>query len=80
MKLQLPELTLVMIDVQCPDLAWLAIADSMRGIDFGDAVVFSDTDLAMPGTRWVMVPKWPSSPSAASFSGTNCPNTSQPAG
>jgi len=60
MKLQLPELTLVMIDVQCPDLARLAIADSMRGIDFGDAVVFSDTDLAMPGTRWVKVPKWPS--------------------
>jgi hypothetical protein len=38
MRLNLPGLTLVMIDVQCHDLARLVIADCMRDIDCADAV------------------------------------------
>jgi hypothetical protein len=53
MKLRLPDVTLVMVDVQCHALARLALQDSMRDIEFGDVVVFCDADLAVPGTRWV---------------------------
>jgi hypothetical protein len=60
MKLRLPDVTLVMIDAQCHELARLALMDSMRDIEFGDVVVFCDADLSVPGTRWVDVPKWPS--------------------
>lgn len=60
MTLRLPDVTLAIMDVQCPELARLALQDSLQGIAFGHVVVFSDTDLAVPGTRWVKVPKWPS--------------------
>jgi hypothetical protein len=60
MKLRLPDVTLTMIDVQCPELARLALEDSIRDIEFGEVVIFSDVDLAVPGSRWVEVPKWPS--------------------
>jgi hypothetical protein len=59
MKLRLPDVTLVMIDTQCHELARLAMEDSMREIEFGDAVIFSDQKIDVPGTRWVEVPKWP---------------------
>ena len=60
MKLHLPDVTLVLIDVQCHELARLALQDSLQDIAFGDITVFSDVDLCVPGTRWVKVPKWPS--------------------
>jgi hypothetical protein len=59
MRLNLPDVTAVMIDVQCHDLARLALFDSMRDIDFGEVIVFCDADLSVPGTRWVKVPRWP---------------------
>jgi hypothetical protein len=59
MKLHLPDVTLVMIDTQCHALARLAMADSLRDIAFGDAVIFADEPIAVEGTRFVKVPKWP---------------------
>lgn len=59
MKLRLPDVTLVMIDTQCHELARLAMEDSLRDIEFGDAVIFSDEPIEVGGTRWVKVPKWP---------------------
>jgi len=59
MKLRLPDVTLVMIDTQCHELARLAMEDSLRNIEFGDAVIFSDEPIEVAGARWVKVPKWP---------------------
>jgi predicted O-methyltransferase YrrM len=59
MKLRLPDVTLVMIDTQCHELARLAMEDSLRDIEFGDAVIFSDEPINVAGARWVKVPKWP---------------------
>ena len=59
MKLRLPDVTLVMIDTQCHELARLAMEDSLRNIEFGDAVIFSDEPINVAGARWVKVPKWP---------------------
>jgi predicted O-methyltransferase YrrM len=59
MKLRLPDVTLVMIDTQCHELARLAMEDSLRDIEFGDAVIFSDQPIEVAGARWVKVPKWP---------------------
>jgi hypothetical protein len=60
MKLRLPEVTLAMIDVQCHELARLAVEDSTREIQFGDVVIFSDERIDVADARWVKVPKWPS--------------------
>ncbi len=60
MKLHLPDVTLVLIETQSPELARLAMEDSMRDIAFGDAIAFTDQPIAVAGTRWVKVPKWPS--------------------
>ena len=59
MQLRLPSVTLVMIDTQCHELARLAMADSLAGIAFGDAVIFADAPIAVAGSRFVQVPKWP---------------------
>jgi len=59
-KLQLPDVTLIIIDTQCHELAQLAVEDSMHEIDFGDAIIFSDKEIPVQGTRWVQVPGWPS--------------------
>ena len=60
MKLRLPDITLVMIETQSPALARLAMEDSMRDVEFGDTIAFTDQPIAVAGTRWVKVPKWPS--------------------
>ncbi len=60
-KLQLPNVTLMLADVVCHDLARLSVEDSMRVADFGDVVLFSDKPLGIPDVRWVQVPKWGSS-------------------
>ena len=67
MKLRLPDVTLAMIEIQCPDLARLAMEDSMRDIEFGDAIMFTDEPVPVPGTRWVKVPRWPSVEACAQF-------------
>jgi hypothetical protein len=59
-KLQLPDVTLIIIDTQCHDLARLAVEDSIRDIDFGDVIIFSDRQIEVAGTRWVQVSPWPS--------------------
>lgn len=60
-KLQLPNVTLMLADIVCHDLARLSLEDSMRAADFGDVVVFSDEPLGVPGVRWIQVPPWSSS-------------------
>jgi hypothetical protein len=57
-KLKLPDVTLVMMDTTCPELATLAVEDSLRGIDFGDAIIFSNVELPVDGPRWVYVDPW----------------------
>lgn len=59
MKLRLPDVTLVMIDTQCHELARLAMEDSLRNVEFGAAIIFSDEPIEVAGARWVKVPKWP---------------------
>jgi hypothetical protein len=59
-KLQLPDVTLVMMDTTCPELAKLAVEDSLRGIEFGDVIIFSDTDLKVSGSQWVEAAPWQS--------------------
>ena len=60
MKLQLPDVTLVMLDGTCPELARLALIDSLEHIDFGDVLCFSPTDLKVPGAQWCPVKAWSS--------------------
>ena len=59
-KLQLPDVTLLIMDTKCHELARLAIEDSIRDVDFGDVIIFSDLPIHVPGTRWVKVDPWPS--------------------
>ena len=77
MKLRLPDVTLVMIDTQCHELARLAMEDLLRDIDFGDAVIFSDEPIEVAGARWIKVPKWPNIANARISCGTSCPITSR---
>src|ERR1019366_8524086 len=52
-KLQLPNVTLMMVDVICHDLARLSMEDSMRAADFGAKIVFSDQQIGdWPDVRW----------------------------
>ena len=74
MKLRLPDVTLVMIDTQCHELARLAMEDSLREVDFGDAVIFSDEPIEVAGTRWVKVPKWPNIAECSNFMWYELPN------
>jgi len=57
-RLELPDVTLVMMDGTCPELARLAVQDCVDVASFGDAVIFSDTPIAVDGVRCVEVPKW----------------------
>jgi predicted O-methyltransferase YrrM len=74
MKLRLPDVTLVMIDTQCHELARLAMEDSLREVEFGDAVIFSDEPIEVAGTRWVKVPKWPNIAECSNFMWYELPN------
>ena len=74
MKLHLPDVTLVMIETQSPELARLSMEDSMRDIEFGDALIFSDEQIAVAGTRWIKVPKWPNVAECTQFMWYQLPN------
>ena len=74
MKLHLPDITLVMIETQSPELARLAMEDSMRDVEFGDTIAFTDQPIAVAGTRWVKVPKWPSVAECTQFMWYQLPN------
>jgi hypothetical protein len=56
--LKLPGVTLVLRDVLCPELARLAVLDTLALIEPEDTLIFSDIDLNIPKTEWVKVPKW----------------------
>lgn len=58
MKPELPDVTLVMLDALCPELARLSVADSLAQANFGDAVAFSPVDLEVEGCRWHRVPRF----------------------
>ena len=66
-KLYLPDVTLVMIDIQCPELARLAITDSLAQAQFGAVLIFSVEPIEVDGTRWVRVPEWPNIDECAKF-------------
>ena len=55
-KLKLPDITLVMMDTTCPELAKLAVVDSLKVADFGKVVTFSDTAPRLGD--WVKVDPW----------------------
>jgi hypothetical protein len=54
----LPSVTLVLADGTCPELAKLAIEDCLKCATFGDAVIFSDTPIAVDGARYVRTAPW----------------------
>lgn len=63
MKLQLPDVTLVMVETREHALARLAVKDCMDLVDFGDVLILTDNPGAfklLPGPhRFHIVPDWP---------------------
>src|SRR5580765_1911744 len=59
--LQLPDVTLVIIETREHELAQLALQDSERQATFGDVLVLTDrvAQFKRPGRRVVAVPDWP---------------------
>jgi hypothetical protein len=53
MKLSLPDVTLVMIDGTCRDLARLSLQDSMAQVDCAEVLVCSPEDIDVAGTQWI---------------------------
>ena len=58
--LNLPDVTLVMVETLCHDLARLSVKDCMAKAKFGEVLVCTDMDLEITGTTWVQVENWPS--------------------
>lgn len=58
MKLQLPDVTLVLIETRQHELGRMALEECLRRCDFGDVVVFSDR--AVGPARHIRVPDWSS--------------------
>src|SRR5580693_7474776 len=58
-KPHLPDVTLVMIDATCPELALLAVQDSLDQVSFGDTMVCSPVDIGAAVKRWIKMPEWP---------------------
>lgn len=67
MKLQLPDVTLVMVETREHDLARMAIEDCLRAADFGNVLIVTDnpgrivnsTLLGLIEARVKIVPDWP---------------------
>ncbi len=65
MKLQLPSVTLVMIETQNHQLACMAVEDCLRVADFGDVLILTDRPLEFSSlTQFCkptihVVPDWP---------------------
>ena len=64
MKLRLPDVTLVMIDATCPELAALSLEDSLDQIEPADVLVCSPVNIC---DRWIKTPKWSSRLEASAF-------------
>jgi hypothetical protein len=58
MKLKLPDVTLVMMDCTCPELARLALLDTLEFIEPAQTLIFSDTDLDVVNTLYASVRPW----------------------
>jgi hypothetical protein len=60
MTVALPDVTFVMFDATCPELARLALEDSLSQADFGDVIVCSPEPerIAAPGHRQIKTPVW----------------------
>src|SRR5215469_14731865 len=56
--LYLPSVTLVMLDCTCPELATLALQDTLKAIRPAKAYVFSDTEIKVYGVEYVKVKPW----------------------
>ena len=57
-KLKLPDVTLVMMDCTCPELARLALLDTLELIEPAQTLIFSDTDLDVVNTLYAAVQPW----------------------
>jgi uncharacterized protein DUF5672 len=58
MRLKLPDVTLVMMDCTCPELARLAVMDTLELIEPDDILVVSNAELDVPNARAMQVPAW----------------------
>lgn len=56
--LKLPDVTLVMMDGTCPELAALSVEDSLKQVEFGETIIFSPTRIDVEGARWVQSLAW----------------------
>lgn len=61
MKLDLPSVTLIMIETRCHELAKLAIEDSIELVNFAEVLIFTDKPelIKIPGAKYVTVEDWP---------------------
>jgi hypothetical protein len=57
MTLHLPRVTACLIDATCPELAQLALEDSLEQVSFGEVMIVSPDNFA-PDARWIEVPRW----------------------
>jgi hypothetical protein len=60
LMLQLPDVTLVLIETREHALARLALVDCEAKVDFGDTVIFTNKPNEFEGRRIVQVEDWPS--------------------
>jgi hypothetical protein len=74
MKLSLPDVTLVMIDGTCRDLARLSLQDSMAQVDCAEVLVCSPEDIDVAGTHWIRVPSWSDRLGPSAFIWYDLPN------
>lgn len=58
--IKLADVTLVMVETLCHDLAKVAVEDCTKHCEFGEVLVFSDKNLNIPGASYVEVENWPS--------------------
>lgn len=60
-KLTLPDVTLVMIETRCHQLARMALEDTLAQVDFGDVLIFTDQSakIPIPSATYINVEDWP---------------------
>ena len=58
--LKLPNVTLVMVETRCHQLAKMAIEDCLSKVEFGEVLTFSDKSLSVPGAVEIPVEDWSS--------------------
>lgn len=59
--LKLPNVTLVMVETRCHELARLALEDSIKNIEFGEILICSDIEIKLSKqSKWVKAPDFDS--------------------